>query len=74
MLEFIDGEITFAPKGFGREEKLYKQIFQEQHVSYPNLFNTCRNIWRYNECRPLVSEPFVTWRPAQGGQEQRNWP
>ena len=38
--------------------------FQEQHMAYPNLFNTCRNIRRYTECRPLVLKPFVTWRQA----------
>ena len=48
--------------------------FQDQHVAYPNLFNTCRKFGRYDECRPLFLKPFITWRPAQGGKEQMYWP
>ena len=74
MLEFIDGESILSLKWFRHGEKIYQQSFQEKHVAYPNLFYTCRNIRRYDQCRPLVSKPFVIWRPTQGVQEHREWP
>ena len=30
--------------------------------------------YRYQHGPHHNSNPSVTWRPAQGGQEQRNWP
>ena len=48
----------YAKRVRARGETLLEK-FPREKTNYQNLFNICRNIGRYDKCRPLVLKPFA---------------